>query len=96
MLVIRKKTEKKIKKTILDLGTHFARLEVREISEACHLDPLTISKVVVQMINAQQIYAEYFKSTRTVAFDKQANIERIDSLLGKFENLKGIKEEKIS
>lgn len=84
-----------IKKTILDLGTHFARLEVREISEECNVDRNSIEKVIKDMIKNQEIFAEYFKSSKTVIFDKRANIDNIDEILSVYEGLGGKESDKL-
>jgi len=36
------------------------------------------------MINKKEIYAEYFKSTKSVVFDKQTNIAEIDALMDQY------------
>ncbi|MFW9936797.1 MAG: hypothetical protein ACFFD5_04065 [Candidatus Thorarchaeota archaeon] len=74
-----------IKTTILDLGTQYANLEVREISEACKADKVTIIDTIQNMIENNEIYAEYFKSSKTVAFNKQANIKEIDNLMAMYQ-----------
>ena len=84
-----------IKKTILDLGTQYANLEVREISEACYADKVTIIDTIQEMIENTEIYAEYFKSSKTVAFNKQANIEEIDTLMATFRDWEENLEKKI-
>ena len=84
-----------IKKTILDLGTQYANLEVREISEACYADKVTIIDTIQEMIENTEIYAEYFKSSKTVAFNKQANIEEIDTLMATFRDWEVNLEKKI-
>lgn len=72
----------KIKKTVLDLGTKFTRLQINEIAEKCGLkDEERIISTVKEMIKNKEIYAEYFLSSRAVAFDQQANIEEIDKLM---------------
>jgi len=70
-----------IKKTIGELGTQFTRLEVREISEDCQVDQDLIIKVIIEMISNNEIHAEYFKSSKTVAFNQEANIEEMDNLI---------------
>lgn len=70
-----------IKKTILDLGTKFDRLEVHDIAEKCDAAKGTIIEVIQEMIKNDEIYAEYFRSSNTVAFNQQANIEEIDNLM---------------
>ena len=75
------KVNPKIRRTILDLATKYARLEVREISEKCKIDRANIIDVIKQMIDNNEIYAEYFSSSKTVAFNRQANIAEIDNLM---------------
>jgi len=71
-----------IKKTILDLGTKFARIQIIEISEVSEIvnEKLIIS-TVRDMIKNKEIYATYFESSKSIAFDLQANIEEIDKLM---------------
>jgi len=84
-LCYRLKNKKKIdtiKKTILDLGTKFGRLQIMEISEVCSIvDEQLIIDIVKEMINNKEIYAQYFSSTKAIAFDQQANIDEIDNLM---------------
>ncbi|TFF97430.1 MAG: hypothetical protein EU547_04300 [Promethearchaeota archaeon] len=70
-----------IKKTILELGTKFPRLKIKEISEECGKDQDLIIKVVKDMIRNEEIYADYFKSSNSVLFDQQANIREINDLM---------------
>lgn len=84
-----------VKKTILDLGTQFTRLEVREVSEECKVDQDTVIKIIIEMIKYQEIYAEYFASSRTVAFNLQVNIEKIDELMGAYKDWEEMKGNKI-
>ena len=84
-----KQTKKKIinniKKTILDLGTKFGRLQIMEISEVCSIkEEELIIDTVKEMINNKEIYAQYFSSSKAVAFDQQANIEEIDRLMATY------------
>lgn len=78
---------KKIKKSILDLGTRFPRLQVSEIAEECeiNMEQLVIN-IIKEMIENKEIYGKYFKSTKSVAFDQQANINEIDKLLASYED----------
>ena len=76
----------KIKRTVLDLGTKFARLQIAEISEVCDVkDEKLIIVVVKEMIINNEIYAQYFSSTKSVAFNQQANIDEIDKLMETYE-----------
>ena len=76
--------ELKIKKTILDIGTKFTESQVQEISEKCSSDKNTITRVIKKMIENKEIYAEYFKSSKTVAFYQQQNINELDTLMAKY------------
>jgi len=77
----------KIKKLVLDLGIKFTRLEIREISEKSSInDEDFIIKVVRDMIRNNEIYAEYFSSSKAIAFDQQANIEEIDRLMATYKD----------
>lgn len=86
---------KLIKKTVLELGTQFANLEVGEISEACNIDQIAVIDTVKIMIENREIYAEYFNSSKSVAFNKRANIEEIDLLMTKYRDWEGELEKKL-
>ena len=74
-----------IKKTILDLGIKFGRLQIMEISEVCSIkEEQLIIDTIKEMINNKEIYAQYFSSTKSVAFDQQANIDEIDKLMSTY------------
>jgi len=86
---------KLIKKAVLELGTQYANLEIREISEACSINRIMVIDIVKTMIANREIYAEYFISSQSVAFNKQTNIEEIDQLMAKFRDWEGELEKKI-
>ena len=71
----------KIKNTILNLGVKFDRLHIAEIVEKCSESEGDIIDTALEMIKNKEIYAEYFKSTQSVVFDKQANNDEIDKLM---------------
>lgn len=73
-----------IKKTVLGLCTKFARLQIIEISEECGIDNQLIISTVREMIINQEIYAKYFDSSKSVAFDLQANLKEIDNLMATY------------
>ncbi|MHA2035787.1 MAG: hypothetical protein ACW972_10595 [Promethearchaeota archaeon] len=73
-----------IKKTILELGIKFDRLEVHDISEKCGADKSSIIRVIKEMVKNNEVYAEYFKTTNSVVFNQKANIEEIDKLMEKY------------
>lgn len=75
-----------IKKTILDLGTKFDRLNIKEIAErSMFIDKDLIIRVIKNMINNEEIYADYFESSKALVFDKDANMEEIDDLMETFQ-----------
>ncbi|HEC38205.1 MAG TPA: hypothetical protein ENI29_08210 [bacterium] len=84
-----------IKSTILALGTKFGRLEVKEVAEECGEDEELIVKTVKEMIEGNEIYAKYFDSSRAVAFNLQANIDEIDSLMDKYKQWEKEEKDKI-
>ncbi len=75
-----------IKRTILDLGTKFIRLQIAEIAESCKVpDEALIINTVEDMIAKHQIDAQYFTSTRAVAFNQQANLASRDAFVAELE-----------
>jgi len=77
----------KIKKTVLDLGTKFTRLKIIEIAEKCGLkDQQVIIDTVLNMIEKNEIYADYFSISKSIAFNQQANIEEIDRLMAAYKD----------
>ena len=84
-----------IKKTVLELGTKFARLQIAEISEECVVkDEQLIVDTVREMIDNKEIYAQYFSSTKSVAFNQQANVDEIDKLMATYKEWEEKKVEK--
>ena len=84
-----------IRKTILDLGTNYSRLEVQEISEVCGFDSDSIISVLERMIDNGEIYAEFFTTTSTVAFNQRANIDEIDKLMATYDEWEEEQREKL-
>ncbi len=84
-----------IRKTVLDLGTKYSRIQIAEISEVCSVqnEKLIIS-VVNEMIEKKEIYAHYFTVTRSVAFNQQANIDEIDKLMNAYKEWEAKKGQK--
>jgi len=76
-----------IRKLILDLGTKYPKLQVKEIAETCKnelktkIELSTIIRRIREMIANNEIYAQYFKSSNTIVFNQQSNIEEIDKLM---------------
>jgi len=75
-----------VKRKIIEFGGKIARLKVKDISEKSNVDTSTVFRVLKEMIRNQEIYAEYFKSSKTVAFNQIANLENIDSLMKLYED----------
>ena len=75
------KEEAKVKRIIIEYGRKIARLKMKDISEKSNVDTTMVFRILNKMIKNQEIYAEYFKSSKTVAFNQIANLENIDSLM---------------
>jgi len=73
-----------IRKTILELGVKYNRLQIAEIVEKCGEREDCIILVAQDMIENKEIYAEYFKSTKSLVFDQRANIDEIDKLMEQY------------
>ncbi|MCP6719435.1 MAG: hypothetical protein KJI71_04385 [Patescibacteria group bacterium] len=74
----------KIKNIILKLGTKFGRLQVIEIVEECKEEEHLIISTINQMIENKEIYAKYFESSKSIAFNQEANIDEIDKLMEQY------------
>jgi len=65
-----------------------------EKKELTFEDEMAIKKIVLiisvlkSMISNKEIYAEFFKSSNTVSFDQQANLEEIDELMAVYKDWK--------
>jgi len=74
-----------IKNTILDLGTKFDRLKLKEIVErSLFQDDFLIEKIINDMIINKEIHAQYFKTSKTLVFDRDSNMKEIDELITTF------------
>lgn len=79
--------ENRIKKLIIEIGSKFTVSQVQEISEKSKIDKVTIVRIIKRMIENKEIKAEYFKSSKTVAFyQNQYNVE-LDALIEKINKL---------
>jgi WD40 repeat protein len=82
---IRRQEQEIIKKRILQLGMKYNRLDIREISEQAQvLDLNLVDLVIKEMIKNEEIYGEYFESSKSLVFDKRMNIKEIDNLMAKY------------
>ena len=84
----------KIKSSILDLGARFGRLQIIEIAEECGIENDLIISTIKEMIDNKEIYAKYFESSKSVAFNQQANIDEIDKLMATYKEWEDKKVEK--
>ena len=73
-----------VKKTILDYITFLTRLKLREISELTRVDQSIIVDTIRSMIENQEIYAKYYKSSNSVVFSRLENMDKIDDLMEKY------------
>jgi len=89
------KDETLIRKTLLDFGTKLTRLKINEIAERTGAFHETIKKVVQDMQDNKEIYARYFKSSNSVVFNQDANIEDIDRLISAFNKWEESKFDKV-
>ena len=62
------------------------RLQIIEIAEECGVEDDLIIDTVKEMIKNKEIYGQYFESSKSVAFDQQANIEEIDKLMSAYKD----------
>ena len=70
-----------IKSIVIELGTKFARLQIVEIMEVCGInDDQLILTTIKKMIEDEEIYAQYFSSTKSVAFNQQAIKKNMEKL----------------
>ena len=83
-----------IKKALLNIGTKYNRIELKEIAEYTHADLDLIVHVIKEMIKGEEIHADYFSTTKSVVFNLEANIDEIDELMLKFEEWEGKKIDK--
>ncbi len=75
-----------IKRSVLELGTKFTRLQVAEIAESCNVpDEALIITTIQDMIGKRQIDAQYFTSTKAVAFNQQANLQSQDTFIAELD-----------
>lgn len=79
------KEEARIRNLILDIGQKYSDFTLREIAKKCSVDKNTIIRVAKNMIANKEIYAKYFNGTKKFAFNKRANIEKINELMALYE-----------
>ena len=86
-----------IKKIVINLGMKFTRLEIIEIIEKTGIDDEElIINTITEMIENNEIYADYFSSTKVVAFNQQAIVKDIDSLMNTYKQWEVEKRSKIN
>jgi len=71
-----------VKRTILKLATKFTRLQIIDIAERSGIqDEAFLIKIIQEMIESKEIFAEYFIASKALAFNQQKNIDEIDMLM---------------
>jgi hypothetical protein len=75
----------KIKSIIRDLGSKHTRLQVMDIVDKCGEEEGLIISTIQDMIKNREISAEYFKSSKSIAFIQQIDVEEIDELMKSFD-----------
>ncbi len=74
-----------LKKTIINLGKKFSRLQLAEIIESSGIkDEKLIEGVIQKMIHNKEIIAEYFSSTKSVVFEVVPSLEFIPEIFKEF------------
>ncbi|MHA2087991.1 MAG: PCI domain-containing protein, partial [Promethearchaeota archaeon] len=84
-----------IKKQILELGSQYSRLELRELSEKIGEDNESLKRIVISMIRNNEIFAQYFNNTKTLVLNQQANLEQLEQLISKINTIEKKKRKKI-
>jgi len=71
-----------VKRVVLNLATKFARLEIIDISEKIGISDINfIIEVLQEMFRNNEIKGEYFSKSKTIAFDRQSNIEQLEQFI---------------
>jgi len=82
-----------IKKIVLEMSTEHTRIELSDISNKSKVkNKDLIESTLIEMINNNEVYGQYFKATQSIAFDQQANMREIDKLMNLFSEWEGKKE----
>jgi tetratricopeptide (TPR) repeat protein len=76
----------KVKSIVLELGMKYSRIQISDIAEKSKEDQELIIPTVKEMIQKEQLYAEYFEASKSIAFNQQANIDEIDKLMDTFKD----------
>jgi hypothetical protein len=74
----------RVKKTILTLGTKVTRLKLVDVSDYCKIDINTVLNTIKLMIKNREILAEFFYTSRVIAFNQIGNAQEIDDLIEEF------------
>jgi hypothetical protein len=77
--------KKKIRELLLDLQSTKSRIKLSEIAEKCAVNEELVISTIKEMIKQEQIKAEYFASTKVIAFIQQDEMEEIDDLIETFQ-----------
>lgn len=76
----------KIKNILKELASKHTRLQVMDIIDKCGEDEELIITTIQEMITNREISAEYFETSKAVAFIPQIDVEDIDRLMKTFDD----------
>ena len=76
----------KIKNSVKELASKHTRLQVMDIIDKCGEEEELIISTIQDMIKNREISAEYFETSKAVAFIPQIDVEDIDRLMKTFDN----------
>lgn len=73
-----------LKEKILEMSTQFSSITIKELSQECNVEKSLVRSTIYEMIKKREVFAEYFASSKRIAFDQQANIDELDNLISKY------------
>lgn len=91
--LIDKNVQFKIKKSVLTFGKKGGRLEIKEISEETKESKRVVIPVVKKMIEEHEIDADYFKSSKSIVYNRKTVSNEIDMLINEFKEWEEEKKE---
>jgi len=84
ILLIDKNVQFEIKKSVLTFGKKGGRLEIKEVAEQTEESKRVIIPVVKKMIENNEIDADYFKSSKSIVYNRKTVSNEIDALISEF------------
>ena len=78
----KKETSAKIRTKVLELGKEADRILISDIIKATDVnDEILIIQVINDMIKKEEIFAEFFTSSKSILFNVEGKTVKIDKLL---------------